>query len=91
MEHGALAIDNNVVERAIRPIAIGRKNWNLLGSIAAGERAAALYSLIGTCNLNGIEPWAYLTDVLARLPTCLAKDIDQLLPMNWQPRAIPPT
>ena len=91
VEHGALAIDNNAVERAIRPIAIGRKNWNLLGSIAAGERAAVLYSLIGTCSLNGIEPWSYLTDVLARLPTCLAKDIDQLLPMNWQPRDIPPT
>ena len=88
-EHGALSIDNNAVERAIRPIAIGRKNWNLLGSISSGERAAVLYSLIGTCQLNGVEPWAYLTDVLARLPTCLAKDIDQLLPMNWQARVSP--
>lgn len=72
VEHGALSIDNNAVERAIRPIAVGRKNWNLLGSVASGERAAVLYSLIGTCQLNGVEPWAYLTDVLARLPTCLA-------------------
>ena len=48
-----------------------------------------LYSLIGACQLNGVEPWAYPTEVLARLPTCLAKDIDQLLPMHWQARASP--
>ena len=54
-EHGALSIDNNAVERAIRPIALGRKNWNLLGSVGSGERAAVLYSLIGTCQLNGVE------------------------------------
>lgn len=82
-EHGALSIDNNAVERAIRSLAIGRKNWLFAGSHAGGHRAANLYSLINTCKLNGIDPHAYLADVLERIPSHDPERIDELLPMHW--------
>jgi len=72
---------NNRAENAIRPIAIGRKNWLFTGSEAAGKRAAAIMSLIATAKANGIEPHAWLTDVLSRLPTTKDRDIDRLLPL----------
>ena len=80
-----MPIDNNPAENAIRPIVLGRKNWLFVGSQQAGERAAAIMSLIESAKLNGHDPWAYLKDVLERLPTQKHRDLDQLLPHNWQP------
>jgi transposase len=80
-------IDNNPVENAIRPIAPGRKNWLFAGSARAGERAAAIMSLIATAKANGRDPHAWLTDVLTRLPTTLDHDIGDLLPHTWKPRS----
>ena len=84
-EDGWLEIDNNRSERAIRPLAIGRKNWLFLGSKRGGQVAATAFSLIQTCKELGINPEAYLKDILTRLPTTQQKDIDSLLPHNWQP------
>jgi len=84
VEDGDLAIDNNFAERAMRPIAIGRKNWLFVGSERAGERAAVLTSLIASCKNNLVEPWAYLKDVFERLahkPT--EQQLIQLLPDVW--------
>ena len=85
LDDGRYPIDNNAVENAIRPIALGRKNWLFTGSETAGKRAAAIMSLIATAKANGLNPHAWLTDVLTRLPTTLDRDIDSLLPMNWKP------
>jgi transposase len=82
-DDGRLAIDNNAAERAIRGIALGRKNWLFAGSDAGGERAAAIYSLMETAKLNRIDPEAWLRDVLARLASHPAKRIDELLPWHW--------
>jgi transposase len=84
-EDGRLEIDNNRSERAIRPLAIGRKNWLFLGSPRGGQAAATVFSLIQTCKELGLNPEAYLKDVLTRLPTTKQKDIDTLLPHNWKP------
>lgn len=85
LEDGRYPIDNNAVENAIRPIALGRKNWLFAGSAKAGERAAAIMSLLATAKACGVNPQAYLTDVLTRLPTTKDRDIADLLPQNWQP------
>lgn len=79
---GHLPIDNNPVENSIRPIALGKKNWLFVGSERAGERAAAIQSLLATAKLNGLDPAAWLRDTLEKLPTCLARDIDSLLPLQ---------
>jgi transposase len=84
LEDGRICLSNNAAERALRGIAIGRKNWTFAGSDRGGERAAALYTLIETCKLNGIDPQAWLADVLARLPDHPAKRINDLLPWNWK-------
>ncbi|MBU2754737.1 IS66 family transposase [Acidithiobacillus sp. CV18-3] len=83
LDTGHLSIDNNAVERALRGVAIGRKNYLFAGNDAGGERAAAFYTLIETCKLNGVEPFAYLSDVLDKLPTLPAKKLQELLPWNW--------
>lgn len=83
VDDAALPIDNNPVERSIRPIAVGRKNWLFAGSKSAGERAAAIMSLIATARQNGHEPYAYLKDVLTRLPTHPDRRIVELLPHRW--------
>lgn len=77
-------IDNNWVENRIRPVALGRNNWLFAGSLRAGQRAAAIMSLIQSAKLNGHDPYAYLRDVLERLPTHPARRIDELLPHRWQ-------
>jgi transposase len=77
---GTLPIDNNPVENAIRPIAIGKKNWLFAGSERAGRRAAAIQSLFATAKLNGLDPARWLADTLAKLPTCPNSKIDSLLP-----------
>jgi len=81
IDDGAYPIDNNPIENAIRPIAVGRKNWLFAGSESAGKRAAAIMSLLATAKANGIEPHAWLTDVLTRLPTTKDRDIEPLLPL----------
>ena len=85
LDDGAVPIDNNWAENQIRPWALGRKNWLFAGSLRSGKRAAAIMSLIQSARLNGHDPYAYLKDVLTRLPTQRASDIDQLLPHKWQP------
>jgi transposase len=88
-QHGQLAIDNNVAERALRGIAIGRRNWLFLGSDRGGHAAATHFSLIASCLRNNVEPFAYLRDLLTRLPTLMggaSRDLlRSLLPDRWQP------
>ena len=84
IDDGDLPIDNNWVENQIRPIAIGRNNWLFAGSLRAGKRAAAIMSLVHSARLNGHDPYAYLRDVLERLPTQPASRIAELLPHRWQ-------
>src|SRR6185436_12289174 len=74
-------------ERAIRGIAVGRRNWTFAGSDVGGHRAAALYTLIETCKLNDVDARAWLADVLSRLPGHPAARLDELLPWNWTPAA----
>jgi transposase len=83
-EDGRLEMTNNAAERAIRPLTLGRRNWTFLGSDTGGDRAAVFYTLIQTCKLNGINPEAYLSDVIGRIADLPAKRIDELLPWNWQ-------
>ena len=80
-----MPIDNNWAENQIRPIAIGRKNWLFAGPLRAGQRAAAIMSLIQSVKLNGHDPYAYLKDVLQCLPTHKNHLIAELLPHCWQP------
>ena len=85
LDDGAVPIDNNWVENQIRPWALGRNNWLFAGSLRGGQRAAAVMSLIQSARINGHDPYAYLKDVLARLPTQKASAIGELLPHNWEP------
>jgi transposase len=84
LEEGYLHIDNNPVERAIRGVAIGRKNFLFAGNDAGGERAASIYTLIETCKLNGVDPFAYLCEVLEKLPTWPNRRLHELLPFHWR-------
>src|SRR5271168_1203207 len=84
-DDGRLALDNNPAERALRCVAIGRKNYLFAGSDAGGHRAAAIYSLIETAKLNRRNPQHYLADVLARIADHPARKIADLLPWNWTP------
>jgi transposase len=84
VDDGRLPVDNNWIENQIRPIAIGRNNWLFAGSLRAGKRAAAVMSLIQSARLNGHDPYAYLKDVLTRLPTQRASQVGELLPHRWQ-------
>ena len=81
---GAVPIDNNHIENQMRPWAIGRKNWLFIGSELAGERAAVVMSLVQSAKMHGHDPWAYLKDVLTRLPTQMNSRIGELLPHAWQ-------
>jgi len=83
---GRLAIDNNVAERALRGVAITRKNFLFLGSNAGGERAAILYTVLETAKLNGLDPQAWLSDVIDRMANNQPINrLGELLPWNWQP------
>lgn len=81
-DDGNLPICNNWVENQMHLRALGRKNWLFAGSVPSGQRAA---HLIQSAMLNGLDPYAYLSDVLKRLPTHKMKDIEMLLPHNWKP------
>ncbi|WP_198064226.1 IS66 family transposase, partial [Neptunomonas qingdaonensis] len=83
LEDGAVPIDNNWVENQIRPWALGRSNWLFAGSLRSGQRAAAVMTLIQSAKLNGHDPYAYLKDVLSRLPTQKNNAIGELLRQNW--------
>ena len=85
LDDGRVAIDNNPAERAIRPVAIGRKNWLFAGSDAGGETLADAMTVIETAKLAGLNPEDYLADVLARINDHLVTRLDELLPWNWQP------
>ena len=86
LQDGRLPVDNNHIENLMRPWAMGRKAWLFCGSELAGQRAAVVMSLVVSAKLNGHDPWAYLKDVLTRLPTHLNSRIDELLPHRWQPQ-----
>ena len=87
LDDGDLPADNNWVENQIRPIALGRSNWLFAGSLRAGQRAAAVMSLLHSARLNALDPYSYIKDVLTRMPTQPAGRIEELLPHRWQPDA----
>ena len=89
LDDGRVCLTNNAAERALRGIAVGRKNWSFAGSDAGGHRAASMFTLIETCKLNNVDPQAWLADLLARLPDHPAKRIDELLPWNWAAKRNP--
>ena len=84
MTDGDLPIDNNWLENRIRPVALGRASWLFAGSDRAGRRAAVVMTLIQTARLHGLDPYAYLRDVLERLPLTPASQIADLLPGRWK-------
>ena len=83
LENGRICLTNNAAERALRGICLGRKSWLFCGSDRGGIRAAAMYTLIGTCKLNNVDPQAWLADVLARIADTPQNRLDELLPWNW--------
>ena len=85
LEDGRAEMDNNAAERALRTVAIGRKNYLFAGSDAGGERAAAIYSLLGSAKLNGIDPEAYMTELLRRIADHPVNRIEELLPWRLFP------
>lgn len=90
VEDGRIEIDNSAAERAIRGIALGRANYLFMGSDAGGHRAASLYSLVETAKLNGLDPQAYLHEVLERIAEHPINRIEELLPWNLGAREQPP-
>lgn len=80
-------IDNNLIENAIRPLALGRKNYLFAGSHKAAQKAAMMYSFFATCKINHVEPYAWLHNILQRIPEHKANKLDQLLPHNWKKKA----
>lgn len=84
VEDGQLEIDNNLIENNIRPVALGRKNYLFAGSHDGAKRAAMIYSFLGTCKINNINPAEWLTDVLNRIHDYKAKKLSELLPQNWK-------
>ena len=78
-----MQLDNNLVENAIRPSAIGKKNWLFMGDAGTGDRAATFYTLIGNCHREGINAEAYLTDIFERLPTETNQTVHRLTPKAW--------
>ena len=83
LEHGQVAIDNNHIENAIRPTAVGKKNWMFIGAEHAGQRSAVLFTMIEACRKRAIDPYAYLKDVLEKIPTSTTNDIPNLTPKAW--------
>jgi len=88
LERGDFEIDNNLCENSIRPIAVGRKRWLFLGHPDAAWRSTVIYSIVMSCRRRAINPQEYLTDVLSRLPSMKASEINQLVPGNWKPKPV---
>jgi hypothetical protein len=88
LEDGRICLTNNAAERALRCVAVGRRNWTFCGSDRGGERAAAIYTLIATAKMNDVDPEAWLADVLRRINDHPASRLDELLPWNWKPAAV---
>jgi transposase len=84
LDEGRVCLSNNAAERALRGVALGRKSWLFCGSDRGGQRAAAMYSLIVTAKMNGVDPQAWLADVLKRIAGHPAHRLDELLPWNWR-------
>jgi transposase len=86
LDDGRICLSNNAAERALRCVAVGRRNWTFAGSDEGGCRAAAVYSLVETCKLNDIDPRAWLAEVLAKLPDHPAHRIGEMMPWVWKAR-----
>jgi transposase len=87
IDDGRLEIDNNIVERALRGVAVRRPNWLFAGSKTGGERAAAIYTVIQTCKANGVDPQVYIADVTGKIAADWpAARWDELIPWNWAPQ-----
>jgi transposase len=87
LEDGRVCLSNNAAERSLRGVALGRKSWLFCGSDRGGQRAAAMYSLIVTAKMNGVDPQAWLADILSRIAAHPVHRLDELLPWNWTPPA----
>ena len=83
IDDGRLEMSNNAAERAIRPLALGRKNYLFAGSDEGGRRAAVIYTLVETARLNNVDPEAWLADVISRIADHPIKRVDEFLPWNW--------
>jgi transposase len=83
LEDGRVEIDNNLVENAIRPTAVGKKNWLFIGEAGAGERSAIIYTVVQSCRRRGLDPYAYLRDVLTCLPSMTNRQVPQIIPAAW--------
>jgi transposase len=91
IDDGRLEIDNNIAERALRGVAVGRRNWLFAGSKAGGERAAAIYTVMQTCKANGVDPQAYIADVTGKIAADWpAARWDELMPWNWAAQTVEP-
>ena len=84
LDDGRICLTNNAAERALRGIALGRRSWLFAGSDRGGQRAAAMYTLIGTAKLNDVDPQAWLADVLGRIADLPQNRLPELLPWNWK-------
>jgi hypothetical protein len=89
LEDGRVCLSNNAAERSLCGIALGRKSWLFCGSDRGGQRAAAMYSLTVTAKMNGVDPQAWLTDVLSRIAAHPSHRLNELLPWNWAPASSP--
>ena len=83
VDDGVLEMDNNLIENAIRPSALGKKNWLFVGHPEAGERSAVIYTLLGSCRRHGINPFDYLKDLFTRLPAAKIPEIKEFTPAAW--------
>ena len=90
LDDGRMEIDNNLVENAIRPTALGKKNWLFFGEAEAGQRGAILYTIVECCRRRGVEPYQYLRDVLTRLPSMTNHQVPEVLPAEWAKRRTVP-
>jgi transposase len=89
LDDGRVEIDQNLVENAIRPTALGKKNWLFIGEAEAGERSAILYTIVESCRRRGLDPFAYLRDILTRLPHATNWQIGELTPQGWAEQTQP--
>jgi transposase len=89
LKDGRIEIDNNLVENAIRPTALGKKNWLFIGEAAAGHRSAIIYTVIENCRRRCLDPFAYLRDVLTRLPKMTNRQIPEVTPQAWAKAQLP--